>query len=187
MHTDVVNARPATSIETVQTLAWFCLRSQPKHERIAAQHLRQYEDVEVFNPRLRFMRPTRVGPAQVTESLFPNYLFAKFDLKTSLAKVHYAPGVSRVVHFGDRWPTIPDPVIEDIRSAMGPGELRDVPFDLAPGDTVNVAGGVFHGLQAVISQVMPAQQRVIVLMDFLGRQATVVLGSAVVVKHRHLR
>ena len=43
-------------------VAWFCLRSQPKHEHIAAGHLRQIEGVEVFNPRIRFTRPTRVGP-----------------------------------------------------------------------------------------------------------------------------
>jgi len=187
MHSHAVNSCSPGFRNTEQTWAWFCLRSQPKHEHIAARHLLQFEDVEVFNPRIRFTRPTRLGPMLTTESLFPNYLFARFDWKTSLAKVHYAPGVGGIVHFGSRWPTIPDAVIDEIRLAVGPCELRELPADLAPGDTVAVAGGVFHGLQAVISQIMPGGQRVAVLMDFLGRQSTVVLETASIVKHRPLR
>ena len=91
-------------------VAWFCLRSHPKHEHIAARHLQQMEGVEVFNPRIRFSRSTKLGPVNVTEALFPNYLFARFDWKTSLARVHYAPGVSGVVHFGIKWPTVPEAV-----------------------------------------------------------------------------
>ncbi len=162
--------------------AWFCVRSQPKHEHIAARHLRQMEEVEVFNPRIHFARPTRQGPVWVTESLFPNYLFARFDWKTSLARVHYAPGVSSIVHFGSRWPTVPDEAIDEIRAMLGPAEIHVVAKDLAPGDTVQIAGGVFHGLQAVITQVMPGRQRVMVLMDFLGRQTTVEVGTTSIVR-----
>src|SRR5262245_8238151 len=100
------------------SIAWFCLRSQPKHEHIAAGHLRQMEGVEVFNPRIRYPRSTRNGKVMVRESMFPNYLFARFDWKTSLTRVHYAPGVSGVVHFGTRWRTVPEQAIEEIRAIM---------------------------------------------------------------------
>ena len=154
-------------------MAWFCLRSQPKHEHIAASHLRQMEEIEVFNPRVRFARATRQGPVWVTEALFPNYLFAKFDWKTSLARVRYAPGVSNVVHFGSKWPTLSDQVINELRDMIGQDEVHIVPKEFAPGDKIKVAGGIFHGLEAVITQVMPGRQRVMILMDFLGRQSTV--------------
>ena len=168
-------------------LMWFCARSQPKHEHIAAQHLRQMEGVEVFNPRIRFIRSTRLGTATVTESLFPNYLFARFDWKTSLTRVHYAPGVSGVVHFGSKWPTIPDQVIEEIRLMLGPEELQVVSNELQAGDMVQLSGGAFHGLKAVITQIMPGKQRVMVLMDFLGRQTAVELEAASVIKHGIMR
>jgi len=164
-------------------LAWFCLRSQPKHEHIAAEHLRRMEEVEVFNPRIRVARPTRHGSVWITESLFPNYLFARFNWRTSLSRVHYGPGVSGVVHFGCRWPTVPDPVIAEIRSSLGPEEIQVSSAEFTPGDDVQIAGGVLHGLRAVITQVMPGRQRVMVLMDFLGRQSTVELGASAVVKH----
>lgn len=162
-------------------VAWFCLRSQPRHEHIAARHLAQMEDVEVFNPRIRFARATRHGAIWMTESLFPNYLFARFDWKTGLNKVHYAPGVSGIVHFGDKWPTIPDSTIAELKASLGPEELHVIE-NIAPGDTVEIAGGTFHSLKALVTQVIPGRERVVVLMDFLGRQTTVEVGLNSVVK-----
>jgi transcriptional antiterminator RfaH len=159
--------------EGIPSAAWFCLRSQPKHEHIAAGHLRQIPGVDVFNPRIRFVRKTRLGPVTVTESMFPNYLFAKFEWEPMLNRVHYSPGVAGIVHFGDKWPTIPDVAIEEIRKYIGTAGVHEISNDVAPGDEIEVAGGVFHGLTAIVSKVMPGKERVLVLMDFLGRQSAV--------------
>jgi transcriptional antiterminator RfaH len=169
--------------DTASTVAWFCLRSQPKHEHIAAEHLRRMEGVDVFNPRIRFKRSTRTGPALVTEAMFPNYLFARFDWRTSLSRVHYAPGVSGVVHFGSRWPTVPDRAIEEIRALLGAEGVHVVSNELTPGDQVCVSGTVFHGLRAIVTQVMPGKDRVMVLLEFLGRQTAVEVGLNAIVKH----
>jgi len=157
-------------------VAWFCLRSQPKREHVAARHLQQMEQVEVFNPRIRFARPTRNGPLWMTEALFPSYLFARFNWKASLTRVHYSPAVSGVVHFGSRWPILPDSIIEEIRATLGPEEIHVISTDYQAGDKVQLAGGLLHGLQTVITQVLPGRQRVAVLMNFLGRQTTVEVG-----------
>jgi transcriptional antiterminator RfaH len=156
-----------------ECVAWFCLRSQQKHENLAARHLAQMDGVEAFNPRIRFARPTRQGPVWITESLFPNYLFARFDWRKSLARVYYAPGVKHIVHFGTRWPTVPEEVIDELQSSLGPEDLHVISCEFQPGDCVRIAGGPFHGLKTVVSQVMPGHQRVAVLMDFLGRQMPV--------------
>lgn len=169
--------------EAELAVAWFCLRSQPKHEHIAAEHLRRMEGVEVFNPRIRFKRSTRTGPAQVTEAMFPNYLFARFDWKTSLTRVHYAPGVSGVVHFGSKWPTVPDGAIEEIRALVGDSGVHVALHEITPGDPVTVSGTVFHGLQAIVTQVMPGKERVMLLLEFLGRQTAVEVGLNAIIKH----
>ena len=156
--------------------AWFCVRTQSKHEHIAAADLRQNVKIEVFLPRIRFQRSTRQGPAWVTEALFVNYLFARFELGVHLRQVQHARGVSGLVHFGDHWPTIPEAVIGELRAAMGHEELHLISNDFKSGDVVEIAGGAFHGLQAVVTQVMPAKQRVAVLLDFLGRQTSVELA-----------
>ena len=161
--------------------AWFCLRSQPKHEHIAAAHLRQC-DVEFFLPRIRFKRTTRTGPAWVVEALFPNYLFARFDWVNSFRLVCHCPGVSEVVHFGRQWPVVPDEAIEEIRVCLGNDEIHTISPDVSPGDTVRIAGGCMHGLQAIVAQVMPGEKRVGVLLEFLGRQTNVKLDVGMIVK-----
>ena len=155
---------------------WFCLRTQPKHEHIAAAHLRQRLELEVFLPRIRYKRRTRQGVSWVTEALFVSYLFARFDPGTFLRRVQHARGVRSVIHFGNRWPTIPDLTIQELRTFIGENELKVIPDTLNAGDTVEIAGGAFHGLEAVVSRVMPGKQRVAILLDFLGRQTAMELS-----------
>ena len=80
------------------TAAWFCIRSQPKYEHLAAAHLQREPGFEVYLPRIRFKRATRRGPVWFTEALFPNYLFARFDPAACLRRVCHARGVRGVVH-----------------------------------------------------------------------------------------
>lgn len=166
------------------TASWFCVQTQPKHEHIAAAQLRQVSSLDVFLPRIRYRRSTRCGPAWVTEALFPNYLFAHFDLVAQLRLVQAVRGVRKVVHFGSRWPTIPEATIAELRTAIGIEEVKVLSQDLHPGDAVEVADGVFHGLQALVTRVMPQRQRVSVLLDFLGRQTAVELDRSQLVRNR---
>lgn len=165
--------RPHPEAAAPVELAWFCLRTQPKHEHIATASLRLLPDVEVFSPRIRFRRSTRRGPVWFNESLFPGYLFARFDWRTSLRIVYHSAGIANVVHFGTRWPTIPDPTIAELRQAVGPEELKVVEAVPEPGEEVVLSGGAFHGLQGVVVRYIPSRARVAILLDFLGRQTTV--------------
>jgi len=166
---------------------WFCLRSQPKHEHIAAAHLKKMADVEVFLPRVRFQRATRQGLAWANEALFPNYLFARFDWENSLRQVQSARGVGGVVHFGERWPVVPEATIAELQAAFGAEELHVIKADLRPGDAVRMADGAMRGLLAVVSRVMPSRERVIVLMEFLGRQTTIEVPAHFVIKEGDIR
>ena len=161
---------------------WFCLKSQPKHEHIAAAHLRQNSAVEVFLPRVRFKRATRQGTVWVTEALFPGYLFARFDWQSSLRLVQHSRGVRGVVHFGERWPAIPESVIRELQQAIGADEPRTIPENFNPGDEVEITGGAMRGLRAIVTRVMPGRERIAVLMEFLGRQTMIELPRHFLVK-----
>ncbi len=159
--------------------AWFCVQTKPKQEHIAAGHLRQ-EDIEVFLPRLRFRKNTVRGPVWFTEALFPSYLFARFEWQRSLRLVTHARGVSHVVSFGNTAPQVSAETIAELQRSVGPDELRVLPHEVEPGQRVVVAEGALLGLNAVVAQVMPARERVQVLLDFLGRQTTVEIGLAAI-------
>jgi transcriptional antiterminator RfaH len=151
-------------------LRWYCLRSQAKHEHIAAAYLRIVEEITVFCPRVRFKRQTRQGLVWVTEAMFPSYLFARFDLATQGRQVEYGHGVRGIVRFADRYPTIEDNVLDQLRDYVGENEIKELAYGPSQGDNVRIAKGAFAGLEAVVTQILPARERVKVLMDFLGRK-----------------
>src|SRR5476651_1851254 len=88
--------------------AWFCIQTHPKHEHIAASFLNKTLGIEVFNPQLKIRRATKRGPVWFTESVFPGYVFGRFNLKNQLVKVRYCCGVTRVVQFNSVYPSVPD-------------------------------------------------------------------------------
>lgn len=170
-----------------RTEGWFCIQTQPKHEHIAAAHLRRDTGLEVYLPRIRFRRSTREGPVWFTEALFPSYLFARFALDLFLRRVHHTHSVHGIVHFGDQWPTVPSRVIEELRAVIGADQVHVVQEELRPGDTAVISGGPLHNLSAVVTRVMPARERVAVLLDFLGRQTVVELPTDSVVRPEEAR
>lgn len=148
---------------------WFCLKAQPKHEHVAAASLRRNMGLECLSPRIRFRKNTRRGPVWFVEAMFPGYLFARFVFSEMHRQVQAAHGVSTIVRFGSRVASIPEATIASLREASGAEEM--IVFNPEPrvGDTVQISEGAFLGLEAVVTQVLPARERVKVLLDFLGR------------------
>ncbi|HEX5400253.1 MAG TPA: transcription termination/antitermination NusG family protein [Verrucomicrobiae bacterium] len=170
---ELVSSPPAST--ACDRFFWFCIKSQPKHEHIAAAHLEQTGQIEAFLPRIRFRRATRQGTVWVTEALFPGYLFGRFNWPGSLRLVQHSRGVRGVVHFGERWPAIPDAVIRELREAVGTTGLRIISDTFSPGDEVEITEGAMRGLRAVVTRALPGRERIAVLMDFLGRQTQIEL------------
>ncbi len=160
---------------TIRELAWFCVRTKPKNEHIAAAHLRDLECVDVFCPRVRFKRPRGQRTMWVTEALFPGYIFAKFNWFNQVKAVFYANGVSGIVKFGDNWPIIDDHIIEDWQAAMGDEELAVCEELPEPGEDILITAGAFTGSLAEVVKVSNSRKRIAVLMDFLGRQLQIEL------------
>jgi transcriptional antiterminator RfaH len=102
--------------------------------------------------------------------MFPGYLFARFELTEMHRQVRYAHGVSGIVRFADRYPTIEEGALAQLRENTGASEIKELNYELSRGDQVKIVDGIFGGLEAVVTQVVPAKERVKVLMDFLGRQ-----------------
>jgi transcriptional antiterminator RfaH len=162
--------------------AWFCVRTHSKREHVAARWLQRYLHIDAYVPRIRFRRSQPRGPVWFIEALFPNYLFARFDPDKSLQHIDYAPGIRGVVRFGAHCPAIPEDVIESLRATVGADQVHVIDQQLQPGETVQLAGGLFHGLEAVVARVIPAQERVAVLLEFLGRQTMVELSALAVAR-----
>lgn len=140
--------------------------------------------MEAFNPQLRLLRSTRRGRRWRTESLFPNYLFARFVLEALLEKVSYTPGVKFVLRFGDRAPEVAGEVIENLRqelTELGTQVISDTPVE---GEQIEIAHGAFEGTKALVARVLPGEHRVRVLIDVMGRSVPAELSLDLVLFNR---
>jgi len=151
--------------------AWFCIRTKPKHDHIAAANLRRNLGLQVFNPSLRFERTTRNGIRRVTEPLFPGYIFVRCALEKSIDDIQHANGVATLIHFGTQVPSVSDSIIEELQRLFPASEPLSVEDQILPGEEVAVGDGPFSGMKAVVLRVLPARQRVQVLLEILGRPA----------------
>ena len=168
-------------------LAWYTVRTKPKHEHIAAANLQRHLTMPVFFPRLRLEKMTRRGLVKVVEPLFPCYLFIQCIVEDRINDVQHVSGVRCLVQFGNRFPPVRDAIIEDLQACFGAQELIVVESRLIPGEEVTVATGAFAGMSARVLKSLPAKKRVQILLDILGRPTAVEVGSeAVVVKRNTL-
>jgi transcriptional antiterminator RfaH len=153
---------------------WYCVRCQPKREHIAAGHLRELEEIEVFCPRLRYRKATRRGKIWWVEPMFPGYVLAKFNMDEMARAVTYAHGVSGLVRFGSHIPPVPESFVESLKNEIfnhHGGEEEEL-MTLSPiiqiGDEVEVAHGPLQGAHGVVVAVPSATERVKILIEFLG-------------------
>ena len=142
----------------------------------AARALRARAGLEVYGPRIRYRRATRRGAVWFVEPFFPNYLFVRFDWAADGKNVRYATGVAGIVSFGGRPAVVPDDTIARLREELGDLETVVCAEPFQAGDVAELVGGPFRGLDAVILRVLPARQRVRVLLNFLGRETEVEIG-----------
>jgi transcriptional antiterminator RfaH len=164
--------------------AWYCARTKPKHEHIAAANLRKNLNLEVFHPRLRIERATQRGVVRIIEPLFPCYLFVRCVIEEKMTQIKHATGIS-LVHFGDRIPQVADSIIEELQECFEAEEPMMVENRLLPGDEVSVAEGAFAGMRAFVLRNLPAKKRVQILLDILGRPTPVEVDRGSVVLARN--
>jgi len=102
-----------------------------------------------------------------------------------LNELQYTNGISSLVHFGDRIPIVEDSVIAELQECFPASEPMNVAERLAPADEVIIADGAFAGMKAVVLRIMPAKQRVQVLLDVLGRPTPVEVDRLSVTTERN--
>lgn len=168
-----------------ESSAWYCARTKPKHEHVAAVHLRKNLNLEVFQPQLRVERATQRGVMRVLEPLFPCYVFVRCVLEECLDDIQFTNGINSLVHFGRRIPRVPDTIVEELRDCFEAEDTMTVPDRISPGDEVTIGDGAFAGMHAYVLRLMPARKRVQVLLDVLGGPTPVEVNrcSVVLVKN----
>jgi transcriptional antiterminator RfaH len=152
--------------------AWYVVYTKPHKEDTAEYYCRQ-KKVTCFYPRLLLpasaRRTSRVIP------LFPNYLFVRLRLPVDYHHVVWVPGVKYLIAADNVPLAVEDRIVDYLRGRANPEGLIKARSNLKVGERVQVGGGPFAGLEAVIQDPPDARSRVRVLMNLLNREIKVVV------------
>jgi transcriptional antiterminator RfaH len=162
-------------------LEWYCLRTKPRNERLTSNFLRVENAVEVFCPFVRFERARRSGKLWVTEAMFPGYVFARFRYISQCRQIRATRGVVKIVSFGEVPARVSSEIIGELRNAVQDQETIVIQPGIEVGEEVNVIAGPFRGLRVVVSRVMPARERIAVLLEVLGMEREVEISFDTVI------
>ena len=147
---------------------WYALYTKLRAEKRVVVALQQY-GIETFYPTIQ---SNSNGQKHEIVALFPGYLFMRANLKEeNTAHWRWVPGVRNVVTYGD-WPVaLPDTMIDALKRET---EQRDVvgpsaTHNFRDGDVVRIMEGPFAEMLAIFEGPTTADQRVTVLLEFMGR------------------
>jgi transcriptional antiterminator RfaH len=101
--------------------------------------------------------------------MFPGYLFARCDYGAFHCEIRKRPGVNGFVQFGERIALLPDALISEIRARTGIDEIVEISRALEPGQEVEITQGPFQGLNALVTRLISARERVEILIEWMGR------------------
>ena len=148
---------------------WHLIYTKPNKESLVNCQLEQ-RDLEVYFPTLQFVRGFNRGIG--LEPFFPHYLFVRVDLASSEANgIRWLAGVRTIVEMDHQPVIVPEAVIQDLRQRLDPitnRVLRKSEWLFQPGQKVLITGGPLKGFTAVFQKGLSGEQRVQVLLEFLG-------------------
>jgi len=166
-------------------LLWYCVKTRPRQEGVATRLLRGELGLEVFCPKIRFKRARSTGVAWVNEAMFPGYIFARFVYPERYRRIAATSGVARILSFGGRPCALDETIITDLRRHVADGETVEIECDIREGEEVKVVEGPFLGVKALVTRILPARDRVAILLNLLGQEREVEVSSGAVLPDIH--
>jgi transcriptional antiterminator NusG len=155
------------------------------HNRIASLNMEDFIfQIEV--PEEEVMEIKNGVRKQVKRNIYPGYVLVRMDLSDeSWSAVRNTPGVTGFVGNAHH----PSPLsMDEVEKILAPRPVKksDKPeirvIDFSVGESVTVMDGPFATLPASISEIMPEQAKLKVLVSIFGRETPVELSFAQVQK-----
>lgn len=162
---------------------WYVIYTKPNEEDRVCQNLAAF-NVETFSPKHRKKQVNQfTGKAVLfARPLFPRYLFARFDVDRMLHNISYVRGVQKVVGFNGMALPVDDEIIELIQSRTGEDGFVRFDDELTAGDDVSINDGAMRGINGIFSRTMADESRVMILLNAVNFQATLIVERELVQK-----
>jgi transcription antitermination factor NusG len=163
---------------------WYTIFTQPRKEFEVAKYF-QAKGVEVYHPTLQ-VKPVNPRASKI-RPYFPRYLFVYADIQAlGLSGLKWIPGSIGLVEFGGEPATLPEGFIEKLHQRIAAiNEAGGLNLEgLKKGDLVSIASGPFEGYEGIFDHRLSAEDRVQVLLHWMGREMRVKLNANVIEKRR---
>ena len=155
-------------------LRWYVIKTKPRNEERAHNYLEQ-NGIHTFLPYMESASFCGVNSSKKIKPLFPNYIFAQFDLMHSYPLVKWGKGVNKILGFG-KYPTpIADEVLSLIKSRTDDNDIVKKAYNLSENDCVRIVSGPFKDLLGIFDHWVSDSGRVRVLLNLIGYQPKVEL------------
>jgi len=151
---------------------WYVVQTKRHREQFAHASLR---DIGIPSYLPRIVQWPRPAVGSEIAPMFPGYLFVQAAFPDDFYRVAWTPGVKAFVTFGGLPTPIAPEAIDFLRSREGPDGIIRCGSGLSEACEVRIIRGPFQGLTAIVTQRLPARERVRVLMDLLRRDTPVEL------------
>lgn len=160
---------------------WYVVQTKPHKEFVAVENLER-QGYTTYCPKMAKTKLRRHRWSKVIEPLFPRYLFVKLDIGVdNFAPIRSTIGVLSLVKFGNQPAIIEQEVINVIQEQEQHtvGQAVDHP-NWQQGDRVEIIDGPFAGLNGIFEK-ESNEERVIILLEMLGRKTQVAVNSGAVI------
>lgn len=162
---------------------WYVVHTQPGAERRAEANLRR-QGYETYLPRHKRRRSHARRIELVDRPLFPRYMFVRFDPSADRWRPILGTfGVCGLVRFGDIPVPVPAGIVDALRVSEAARAFDDPASpvsNLGVGAQIRVIAGPFADLVGKFKALADVE-RVVVLLDLLGREVSVRLPERAVV------
>lgn len=158
--------------------SWYLVYCKPRQETVARENLAR-QGYEIYLPFMHEVRRRQGKRVTLIAPMFPRYLFIHLNNQTdNWAPIRSTLGVVSVVRFGRSAARVPDGLIDKLKSREDPQGVQILPVDqYKPGTRVRITQGSFAGYEGIF-QAATGHDRVMVLLDVLGRSARTTVHSA---------
>jgi transcriptional antiterminator RfaH len=165
---------------------WYVIHTKPKNEERAAINLATLE-LKTFSPRMKVRSYDAYSgkSTYLSKPLFPQYIFARFEVESMLHKVRFTRGVHNVLSMDGAPTPVSEEIIEHIKAQREPDGFIRIGERLRPGDRVTIMDGPMKNLCGIFEKEMKDSERVSILLTAISFQGRVLIDRSLLDKVRH--
>ena len=151
---------------------WIVVTLKPNQSKRAEENLNA-QTIKCFFPKLSLIRNQK----KVVESLFPGYGFVKLNDWNQLRPVSATKGISKVLSFDSRIPTVHSSINANIKKSLELVVNDEEGDDIDIDDNVIIGSGLFEGKEAKVVDMLDRSGSHIFLLKIFDHPKTIWFNS----------